>query len=145
MAPQKAYTNSTQSGRLRRTRSSIRTPTRRRALPVRLTWACTSRYVTRRPSDTSAVRSPRPSATCRSMKWAAALKFRGRVAYGSGRSVMLQLGLERHLARLGLPTGGLQSVVVPRLHLARVEVEARTTQRLAGVQDVQLHRAGRHA
>src|SRR2546421_512236 len=116
MAPQKAYTNSGPSGRSRGTRSSICTPSRRSALPTRLTWVWTSRYVMRRPSQTSATRSPRPAAMWRSTKWAAALKRRGSASYGSGESgrrVMLQLGLERHCGRLGLLAGGLEPVLGP--------------------------------
>src|SRR5256885_3590353 len=111
MAPQKAYTNSGPSGRSRGTRSSICTPSRRSALPTRLTWVWTSRYVTRRSSQTSATRSPRPAAMWRSTKWAAALKRRGSASYGSGgsgRRRMVQLGLERHCGRLGLLAGGLE-------------------------------------
>src|SRR2546429_9049259 len=96
----------------------------------------------RRPSQTSAVRSPRPAATWRSTKWAAALKRRGSASYGSGESarhVMLQLRLERHGGRLGLPAGGLEPVLGPRAHFTRGGGENGAAPLLAPVPPVEPH------
>src|SRR6059058_5499483 len=99
----------------------------------------------RRPSQTSAARSPRPAATWRSTKWAAALKRRGSASYGSGESarhVMLQLRLDRYGGRLGLPAGGLEPVLVPRADFTGVEVETGTAQLFTRMQHVEPY-AGR--